>query len=256
MSFDTKVAIAICYKPTEELIKTLESHRFLLPVNAGSTLHTDEWMSKHAKFDDTGDNISKKNPWYNELTVEYWMWKNMDEIGNPAYVGLNHYRRMFPLDKAEEWGEADITVAEPITFPGKTLVQQYAGFHNLADLKLCAETIGEVHGPGEGRFFWTYLDSMVSNFAPRNMFVMKRELFDRWCNFVFPVLFSLEQKIGLDNLDKRDNYQRRALGFMAERMFGYWCFGKRLECTVKTVPAIENLDYKPPKVNERGDWKR
>ena len=40
--------------------------------------------------DDTGDNISLKNPVYCELTGVYWMWKNAPRN---AFIGLCHYRR-------------------------------------------------------------------------------------------------------------------------------------------------------------------
>lgn len=45
--------------------------------------------------DDTGDNISKDNDRYNELSAQYWVWKNYKEIGNPDYIGFMHYRRHF-----------------------------------------------------------------------------------------------------------------------------------------------------------------
>lgn len=36
--------------------------------------------------DDTGDNISEKRDMYNELTVQYWAWKNVEA----DYYGLNY----------------------------------------------------------------------------------------------------------------------------------------------------------------------
>lgn len=43
--------------------------------------------------DDSGDNISKKNLNYCELTGLYWAWKNLDS----QYLGLVHYRRHYTV---------------------------------------------------------------------------------------------------------------------------------------------------------------
>ena len=51
--------------------------------------------------------------------------------------------------------------------------------------------------------FENYMKTNHDNFAPMNMFVMKRALFNEWCSFIFPILFKLEETIDVEG---RDNY--------------------------------------------------
>ena len=69
-----------------------------LPIHLGQGDDYD-YLATQMIGDDTGDNISKKNSTYNEFTAVYWAWKNYDKIGNPDYIGLNHYRRFFIFEK-------------------------------------------------------------------------------------------------------------------------------------------------------------
>ena len=90
------------------------------------------------------------------------------------------------------------------------------------------------------------------NFAPMNMFVMKKVLFNEWCSFIFPILFKLEETIDVEG---RDNYQKRAICFLEERIFGFWCWKKMHEGNrVKQIPIEEHLDWKDNKLNERGTY--
>lgn len=48
---------------------------------------------------DGDDNISHENPWYCELTAQYWAWKNLPE--DMDVIGLVHYRRYFMSYKVD-----------------------------------------------------------------------------------------------------------------------------------------------------------
>ena len=54
-----------------ENLKKLE----YIPVGLGKQNYDSEWFR-----DNTGDNISSKNPFYGEYTFYYWIWKNFLKI--------------------------------------------------------------------------------------------------------------------------------------------------------------------------------
>ena len=64
--------------------------------------------------DDSGDNISARNPEVNEFTALYWVWKHYDEIGNPKKIGLNQYRRAFTEEDILQSESKDLCVYEDI----------------------------------------------------------------------------------------------------------------------------------------------
>ena len=61
--------------------------KLYLPLHVGAEGKDDIGYQK----DNDGKNISKKNPFFCELTGLYWAWKNLDS----DYIGLVHYRRYF-----------------------------------------------------------------------------------------------------------------------------------------------------------------
>lgn len=96
-----KILIAL-HKPA-----LLPKGKYFIPVHVGRDIAQQKskdgvikkkdlsWLLRNTVGDNTGDNISSLNRYYNECSALYWAWKNYDKIGNPDYIGLNHYRRYF-----------------------------------------------------------------------------------------------------------------------------------------------------------------
>ena len=62
-------------------------------IKVGDKLLDEEVDSKGWLRDSYLANIANQNPWYCELTAQYWAWKNLQ--GSDEIVGISHYRRYF-----------------------------------------------------------------------------------------------------------------------------------------------------------------
>lgn len=245
-----KIILNIFYKPVEEIWEFIRSNSDdLVVINGGSSLKGTLGEDYPIMFDDSGDNISDKNSLLNEMTSIYWFWRNYDMTALD-YVGFNHYRRFFKKDDYADFRDYDIIVADPIKCP-YALAWQYSYYHNIKDLQICAD-IMKTYCPQFHSRFVDYINTKTDNYAPCNMFIMKRGLFNEWCSFIFPLLEELELKIDLSG---RDNYQKRALCFLTERIFGFWCYDKKMSGRkVKEIPIDEHKEYKNNNLNERGTY--
>ena len=76
-----------CHKKCELL-----RNKYIFPIQVGTALSPERFPDMF--HDDDGENISKLNPMYCELTAQYWAWKNIDA----DYYGFMHYRRYFSLN--------------------------------------------------------------------------------------------------------------------------------------------------------------
>lgn len=99
-----KVKLLICYHKPAYLLKDnvmtpIHVGRANAKVRMGEENPDYQWLVNNMIGDDTGENISNKNDYYNEMTAVYWAWKNYEELGNPDYIGLMHYRRHFIFDE-------------------------------------------------------------------------------------------------------------------------------------------------------------
>lgn len=195
------------------------------PVQVGAALH-DPLPGWHP--DDSGENISEKNPSFCELTALYWAWKH-DGFRHVDYVGLVHYRRYFagenPFKKHGILTEsevekllrgADVIVPAKRRYFIETIRQHYAHAHVAKDLETVRDVLAE-RAPD-------YLGAFDTLMARRslylyNMFVMRRTLFEAYCSWLFPLLFETECRSDIRDYDA---YQRRVFGFLGERLFNVW----------------------------------
>lgn len=202
-----------------------------LPIHVGKALNPNKDFGYQG--DNTGENISKKNPYYCELTAIYWGWKNL----KIDYIGLAHYRRHFCLKrKGKDW-DSILTSEE-----AESLCKQY-------DLilpkkrKLYIETVySHYNHTFDGEHFYNtrkiisqkcpeYLASFDKLMNSRcqhlfNMFIMKRELFNSYCEWMFPILEELETYYDLKNMDP---FQARLIGRVSERLMDVWVMKNNLK---------------------------
>jgi hypothetical protein len=65
------------------------------------------------------------------------------------------------------------------------------------------------------------------------MLISKKSLFDNYSEWLFDILFELEQEV---DLSKYDDYNKRMIGFVAERLINIWIHQNRL--SVKEMPVV------------------
>ena len=104
---DLNIKILVAYHKPYKLFK----NKMFVPIHVGRDIAFEKskdgliskedyaWLEKNTIGDNTGDNISNLNREYCELSAIYWAWKNYEELGNPDYIGLMHYRTFFNLSK-------------------------------------------------------------------------------------------------------------------------------------------------------------
>ena len=243
MNKDLNIFIA-CHKKCE-----LPKQEGYIPLHVGAEGKKDLGFIK----DSSGENISLKNPNFCELTGLYWMWKN----SKSKYIGLVHYRRYFfkkstyhTIDKILTKNEAldilnkyDVIVPKKIKLVGMNTRNQFAKFHHIKDYDMCRKVIEEKYPK--------YLDSFdkVSNrnyFYAFNMCIMNKKQFDKYCEWLFDILFEVEKRVDISNYTP---YEKRLFGFLSERLFNVWLEENKLKLKELAVYNVDDNYYKQRAIN-------
>lgn len=245
------IKIFLSYHKPSTLLKS----EIFAPIHVGRELAKKDsvnyqWMLDNMIGDNTGDNISEKNPNYCELTAQYWAWKNVD----CDYIGFMHYRRHlnFNLEKKYDescWGLSEEEYLNLLYIDKyglndenlKQVIPQYdiitvnpwdvknAGSKNnynhykTADAKLHIEDYDKALNilinkyPDYKEDIEKYNNSELGYYT--NIFVMKKSLFNDYCNWLFGILFELEKQTDISNYDYQE---ARIYGYISEWLFGIY----------------------------------
>ena len=232
-------------------IATQKEHEF--PKNSSykplflgkSAIVADQWL-----HDDTGDSISDRNPFYSELTGQYWIWKNDKEND---IVGLCHYRRFLwtyknpwwlcrrkfatiadcerflRIDSVSSWLEHhDVILPRPEAFHRESLKEQFVSGLGAEGYAMMEASVRRV-APAYAQTFADVLDRQWGYFT--NLLICRKELFDRYSAWLFSILQDIE-----DHMDKTDRRNLRILGHCSERLLNVYVAHHRLRA--KEVPMI------------------
>lgn len=191
--------------------------------------------------DNTGRNISEKNPYFNELTAIYWARHNSDA----AVIGLVHYRRFFSFSRQKDLAQiltsaqlatllekSDVIVPKKRRYWIESSDSHYRHAHHEAPLDVLREVIATKHPD--------YLAAFDRNMARTwahmfNMFIMRRDRFDAYVDWLFDILFAVEARIQAD-VETWDVYEQRVYGFLSERLLDVWL--EKNQIHYQEVPVI------------------
>ena len=251
---EKSIKIFVTYNDKHQIIES----DIVKPIQTGRAIADEVFEGMIG--DDTGDNISKENEKYCELTAQYWTWKNYDKIGNPDYIGFMHYRRHFLFAPEYPHGEEtwlnksnyylydyvpddyieknlNSSVIKDCIKDYDVIVPKAFDFRNHF-----AKTKRENYSKLPGQYVENYdlLLTTVKNMYPEydwavekfkksntewlcNMFIMKKSCFFEYSEFCFSVLQKINELVNSTHYTK---YGLRFLGYLGEFLLNIFLLQK------------------------------
>lgn len=200
-----------------ELRKSYELPDCMVPIQVGVELCD----SRISDFQDNiGDNISKKNDNYCELTALYWIWKNrLLNIGRGnasknQYYGLAQYRRILLLDKDDMLRllDNDVDVVLPYPMPYEPNISaHHMRYLKDSDWNALLTALNELQ-PKYAQYLPKLLEQKyLYNY---NIVLAKKFVLNEYCEWLFPILERVEE-ISLPPANERHD---RYIGYMGETL--------------------------------------
>ena len=205
--------------------------------------------------DNIGDNISALNPFLDEVTALYWIWRNTHH----THAGFVHYRRFFTSDTNQEIFDAEKILSAPeilkilneydiITKREGTTDRSQRDTIILStgqpDLIRIVEKIIRNYLARKQPDYLDVFDDVISGivFFSNGIFIARRNVFDAYCEWLFSFLIDATKeirnkiKLGDKMLKERGHSYSRVVGHFAERLLTVWLIKNHLR--IKTLPTM------------------
>ena len=234
--------LVCCHKPCD-----YPREEPYLPIQGGKAIST---IDLGIQGDDTGENISEKNLYYNEMTAIYWAWKNLKDVD---IIGLCHYRRYFDFHHrgimrpipTKDFNKTDLSIPPSVIISlkkGEVIMRTpsilpyslgtfYCILHQSDDFRTLEQVFNDTQPDNMKQAFWEVMYNSNRN-SPFHMFIMRRTDFEDYCCWLFPILEELEKRI---DHTKYSTYQSRVLGFMGEYLLNIYVHAKHMHVIHRPV---------------------
>ena len=225
-----KLKILVCAHKPDSQIRNYPPY---MPIQVGAALHPE--MDLGFQKDNVGDNISEKNPRYCELSAIYWGWKNIKDV---EYLGLAHYRRYFDIDinegNVDKWMKGcDMMVADKaLNYSCNDNCLSLVALTSMEDFWIYLSEFRKMYPQYASHINDYFFDNY--RFNQYTMFISKKELYDEFCEFIFPVFDKLEKIIRQHPYSR----QNRNIAYFGEFSLGLFIHCRNLK--VKRIPIIMN----------------
>lgn len=226
-----------------------------LPLHVGRALHPEAVSAMGPGFvgDDTGDSISALNASYSELTGLWWVWRNLDA----DYRGLVHYRRHFASadprrrharDRFARIASGDdfrlaLSKAPVIVPRARDYVIETVESHYVHTMEGAAQQVAAVRAavrdarPAYAEALEAQLGGTRAHMF--NMLVMRADLLDGYCSWLFPLLAEAGERV---DSSRYDAFGARWPGRVSEWLLDVWL-------RTNGVPCVEMPTTSPEPVN-------
>lgn len=195
---DIAVFMSKFYKD-QQLKNHYKMSKWIQPIQAGAAL-TD--MRVAELCDDIGENISKKNVNYCELSALYWIGKHI----SAEYIGMFHYRRILDVTEDDLYrlknNEIDVVLPYPtIHYPN--IQEHHKRYLKDSDWDAMRQALEELAPDYAEVLQQVFGEQYFYNY---NMLIAREAVFKDYCNWLFPILERIEELSSPKGNERADRY--------------------------------------------------